>query len=58
MFCISEENSPYSFSIQDIKGDNQKSSEDWRKTFYMTIGSFYDEIQANLSLWGVELPDL
>ncbi len=58
MFCIREENSPYSFSIQDMKGDNQKSSEDQRETFYMTIGRFFDEIQANLSLWGVELPNI
>jgi hypothetical protein len=41
-----------------MKGDNQKSSEDQRETFYMTIGRFFDEIQANLSLWGVELPNI
>jgi len=37
MFFISEENSPYSFSIQNMKGNNQKSYEDQRKTFYMII---------------------
>jgi hypothetical protein len=41
-----------------MEGDAQKSSEDWRETFYMTIGRFYDEIQENLSLWGVELPNV
>jgi len=32
---INEENSPYSFSIQNMKGDNQNSYEDQRDTFYM-----------------------